>query len=244
MADDVIKEALAAIAAIGMKRRKARVKAELMILPRDHLEQVERALAPFARVWELLRAARLEGEIAKHSWLKQMHEATGYSSIEFCNAFEALALIRAAIAHSGETDEWTAGAEAMREACADKALSLRRYGVGETASHAQAAHCEEIANAIRKEPIPRKGTENMSERAKRRISPEEFRMARRELELTQTRLGQLLGVSAQAVARWEKGQTAIPVPAEALTRIMLYQQRGSSMRLTDLLRSMTTEPRP
>jgi putative transcriptional regulator len=84
----------------------------------------------------------------------------------------------------------------------------------------------------------------MSERAKRRISPEEFRMARRELELTQTRLGQLLGVSAQAVARWEKGQTAIPVPAEALTRIMLYQQRGSSMRLTDLLRSMTAEPRP
>jgi DNA-binding transcriptional regulator YiaG len=91
---------------------------------------------------------------------------------------------------------------------------------------------------------PPKGTEIMSERTKRRLSPEEFRMARRELELTQTRLGQLLGVSTQAVARWEKGQTAIPVPAEALTRIMLYQQRGSSTRLTDLLRSMTAETRP
>ena len=78
------------------------------------VEQVERALAPFARIWELLRAARLEGEIAKHSWLKQMHEATGYSSIEFCNASEALTLIRAALAHSGETD---AGGLRARRRC-------------------------------------------------------------------------------------------------------------------------------
>jgi hypothetical protein len=50
--------------------------------------------------------------------------------------------------------DWDAGASAMREACRNKALGLRRYGVGETASHAQAAHCEEIAAAIADLPIP------------------------------------------------------------------------------------------
>ena len=48
------------------------------------------------------------------------------------------------------------------------------------------------------------------------ITPVRFRTMRKELGCTQKKLGKWFGVSDQAVARWEKGQSEIPGPSKVL----------------------------
>ena len=50
------------------------------------------------------------------------------------------------------------------------------------------------------------------------LSGKEFRFLRLEMDLSQTALGKLFGVSDQAIAKWEKEQSSIPTPAELLIR--------------------------
>ncbi len=52
------------------------------------------------------------------------------------------------------------------------------------------------------------------------LSPAEIRFLRRTMDLTQSELGRKLGQSDQTVARWEKGKTEIPGPADRLLRLM------------------------
>ncbi|MBX2834753.1 MAG: helix-turn-helix domain-containing protein [Micavibrio sp.] len=53
-----------------------------------------------------------------------------------------------------------------------------------------------------------------------KIKPQEFKFLRVQIELSQKNLGALMGVDAQTIARWEKGQSkdGIPGPAEKLIR--------------------------
>lgn len=52
------------------------------------------------------------------------------------------------------------------------------------------------------------------------ITPKELRFLRNQMDLSQRELGDLIGQSGQQVARWEKGQSEIPGPAERLIRVI------------------------
>jgi len=53
------------------------------------------------------------------------------------------------------------------------------------------------------------------------LSPKEFKFLRKSIKLTQEDLAECLGVTSQTIARYEKGQTEVPGPADRLTR-MIY----------------------
>jgi DNA-binding transcriptional regulator YiaG len=53
---------------------------------------------------------------------------------------------------------------------------------------------------------------------RKELAPDEIRFLRRTMDLTQSELGRWIGQSSQQVARWEKGQSEIPGPADRLMR--------------------------
>lgn len=57
-------------------------------------------------------------------------------------------------------------------------------------------------------------------RNKKVLSGKELRFLRKEMDLTQAELGKLLGMTDQAVARWEKEQHDISGPADYLIRVL------------------------
>lgn len=70
---------------------------------------------------------------------------------------------------------------------------------------------------------------------KKDLSKKEIRFLRDEMLMSQYTLGRLLGVSEQAVRRWETGKTAIPKPSEYLLRLLymdhVNNQNGKISRL-------------
>ena len=52
------------------------------------------------------------------------------------------------------------------------------------------------------------------------LSPKDFKFLRKTMKLTQDELADCLGLTSQTVARYEKGQTEIPGPADKLTRFL------------------------
>jgi DNA-binding transcriptional regulator YiaG len=59
--------------------------------------------------------------------------------------------------------------------------------------------------------------------SKKDLSGEEIRFLRHEMLLSQNTLSRLLGVSEQAIRRWENGKVNIPKPSESLLRL-LYRE--------------------
>ena len=59
--------------------------------------------------------------------------------------------------------------------------------------------------------------------SKKDLSGEEIRFLRHELLLSQNTLSKLLGVSEQAIRRWENGKVSMPKPSESLLRL-LYRE--------------------
>jgi len=53
---------------------------------------------------------------------------------------------------------------------------------------------------------------------RKELAPDEIRFLRKTMDLTQSELGRWIGQSSQQVARWEKGQSEIPGPADRLMR--------------------------
>jgi len=51
------------------------------------------------------------------------------------------------------------------------------------------------------------------------LSPKDTKFLRKSMKLTQEQLADCLGVTSQTVARYEKGQTEIPGPADRLLRL-------------------------
>jgi DNA-binding transcriptional regulator YiaG len=58
---------------------------------------------------------------------------------------------------------------------------------------------------------------------KKDLTSQEISFLRNELLMSQKTLSIILGVSEQAIHRWEKGKTAIPKPSELLLRL-LYKE--------------------
>lgn len=52
------------------------------------------------------------------------------------------------------------------------------------------------------------------------LSPKEFRFLRKNMNLTQDRMGQCMGVTGQTIARYEKGESEISGPADKLMRVI------------------------
>lgn len=74
---------------------------------------------------------------------------------------------------------------------------------------------------------------------KKELSGKEVRFLRKEMDLTQAELGRLVGLSDQAVARWEKGQTEMPRPAEYLLRYIYLQYLDEQIDVAELVNTLT-----
>src|SRR6185312_4284350 len=68
-----------------------------------------------------------------------------------------------------------------------------------------------------------------------RFSGTEIRFLRKELELSQQSLGELLGVSAQSVAAWEKSKGRITSPSDRLLRILVSESYKGNVKVRQLI---------
>jgi DNA-binding transcriptional regulator YiaG len=63
-------------------------------------------------------------------------------------------------------------------------------------------------------------------KSRSRLSGAELRFLRKDLDYTQAELARVLGVTGQQVARWEKGQSAMPTSADAMVRLIYAERIG------------------
>lgn len=79
---------------------------------------------------------------------------------------------------------------------------------------------------------------------KKVLSGNELRFLRKQMNLTQSELGKILGLSSQQVARWEKGESAISGPADLLVRALFIQTAGGTLDLQSLAKSLEETDAP
>jgi DNA-binding transcriptional regulator YiaG len=80
--------------------------------------------------------------------------------------------------------------------------------------------------------------------SKKALAGKELRFLRKQMDLTQTDLADLLRVTDQTVARWEKGEADVSGPADLLVRVLFLAQiseRVNAFKLAGELRSMMDE---
>lgn len=75
-------------------------------------------------------------------------------------------------------------------------------------------------------------------RQKKALSGKELRFLRKQLDLTQSHLGKILGLSPQQVARWEKGESEISGAADILIRALFIQHAGGNLDLQALAKAL------
>lgn len=73
---------------------------------------------------------------------------------------------------------------------------------------------------------------------KKALTPKELRFLRVSMDLSQSNLGKMLGLSSQQVARWEKGQCEISGPADVLIRGLFIQFDGGKLDLQGLAKAI------
>lgn len=74
------------------------------------------------------------------------------------------------------------------------------------------------------------------------LQSQEFRFLRKHLGLSQSGLGDLIGADARAIARWERGKSAIPGTTDRLLRALCEQHaQGRANILAILKRLKKTE---
>ena len=78
---------------------------------------------------------------------------------------------------------------------------------------------------------------NLAER-KKVLSAKDLKFLRTHMNLTQSELGKLLGLTSQQVARWEKDECDISGAAEFLLRAYFIQHSGGTLNLQELVRGL------
>ncbi len=81
--------------------------------------------------------------------------------------------------------------------------------------------------------------------SKKTLSGKEIRFLRHHMDVTQAQLGDVLRVTDQTVARWEKGEIPIPGPEDLLLRIVYLWhvcKKVDVRRLAEALRETDAEP--
>ena len=80
--------------------------------------------------------------------------------------------------------------------------------------------------------------------SKNQLTGEGFRFLRTRLEMTQDQLGEELGCTGQAVAKWEKGEVAfIPVASARLVRLLVLSRIAPDIKLAEALVSYNEQPK-
>jgi DNA-binding transcriptional regulator YiaG len=74
-----------------------------------------------------------------------------------------------------------------------------------------------------------------------RLAPEEIKFLRSHLDLTAQEFGELMGVSASQVSRWENGAAPIGAPADRLLRMLEVKHDGVDFDVQQL-RSIGDKP--
>lgn len=67
------------------------------------------------------------------------------------------------------------------------------------------------------------------------LAPVEIRFVRNAMDRTQAEIAQALGVDEQTVARWEKGKTAMPGPADRALRIIFLASTMNPQELMEFV---------
>lgn len=75
------------------------------------------------------------------------------------------------------------------------------------------------------------------------LAPEEFRFLRSYLELSQKKLGEMVGTSDQSIANWEKGNNAIAKAAETLLRMLVREHRGGNVAVRQFVERVNEDDR-
>lgn len=68
-----------------------------------------------------------------------------------------------------------------------------------------------------------------------RLKGTEVRFLRKEMDMSQSGLGTLLGVSAQSIALWEKGKAKIAVPSDRLLRLIVKGNYCGDVAVKELI---------
>ncbi|WP_109105991.1 helix-turn-helix domain-containing protein [Azospirillum sp. TSO35-2] len=71
--------------------------------------------------------------------------------------------------------------------------------------------------------------------SKKDLAGKEIRFLRTRMDITQSELGRLLGMSTQQVARWEKDKSEIPGPADRLLRLLYAEHSGKGINIRAVL---------
>jgi putative transcriptional regulator len=72
-----------------------------------------------------------------------------------------------------------------------------------------------------------------------RLMAKEFRFLRTELELSQKALGDIIGASEQAIARWERSITPVPTAEDRLLRALYREHAEGNARIRDLVEHLS-----
>jgi DNA-binding transcriptional regulator YiaG len=72
------------------------------------------------------------------------------------------------------------------------------------------------------------------------LTDKEFRFLRTELDLSQKALGDIIGASAQAIARWERGITPVPLAEDRLLRALYREHAEGNARIRELVKRLGT----
>jgi DNA-binding transcriptional regulator YiaG len=75
------------------------------------------------------------------------------------------------------------------------------------------------------------------------LTAEEFRYLRQALCLSQTSVGRLMGVTDQAVAKWEKKHVPLPKLADFAMRAIYMEHVGGNQRVKDLVEALNVTER-
>ncbi|MDH5731055.1 MAG: transcriptional regulator [Gammaproteobacteria bacterium] len=67
------------------------------------------------------------------------------------------------------------------------------------------------------------------------LNPSEFRFLRKELNMTQKTIGDIVGKEAQTVAKWEKGDVPVPKSVCVIIRKLYLEYIGDNKPLQELV---------
>lgn len=72
----------------------------------------------------------------------------------------------------------------------------------------------------------------------RRLAPKEISYLRREMELRQLDIAEILGCTDQTVANWEKGKSNIQKSPDAVLRHIYMESLGDNPEMSNLIKSI------